>query len=179
MRALDYLSEQKWLELKTAGVRQKYHLRERPLDHAALVKTLYTRVLQRESREIERCGKWRSGCSRTRARLPRWPAFRRPAGAAVRTLLVVWRGGKAVKLALRIEQNTDPKVWSQAEELRRQYIKELGPPRAFARFLCGVSSPWLVKAKLQQNRLFGSLVDVPFGEVLCKASGLHPCGPQH
>ena len=54
VRALDYLAEKKWLELKTAGVRQRYHMRNRPSDRAALVKSLYDRVLHRESREIQR-----------------------------------------------------------------------------------------------------------------------------
>ena len=54
VRALDYLAEQKLLELKTAGVRQRYHMRNRPSDLPALVKSLYDRVLQREAREIKR-----------------------------------------------------------------------------------------------------------------------------
>jgi ATP-dependent DNA helicase RecQ len=167
VRALDYLSEQKWLELKTAGVRQKYRLQNRPADQAALVKTLYTRVLQRESREIERLrqvAEWVQQDSCQVAALGKHfgDPLERPCGHCS------WctRGGKAVRLPSRASKSIDAAAWSRAEELRRQHPREIGQARAFARFLCGVSSPWLVKAKLQQHRLFGALADVPFGEVL-------------
>ena len=156
VRALDYLSEQKWLELKTAGVRQKYRLKDRPRDQAALVKTLCTRVLQRESREIERLrqvAEWVQQDSCQVAALGKHfgDPLERPCGHCS------WcaRGGKAVHLPSRASQGIDAAVWSRAEELRRHHPRELGQPRAFARFLCGVGSPWLTKAKLQQNRLFG------------------------
>src|SRR5208282_5047035 len=54
VRALDYLAEQKWLELRTAGVRQRFRMRNRPSDLSPLVRSLYDRVLHRESREIQR-----------------------------------------------------------------------------------------------------------------------------
>ena len=169
VRALDYLAEQKWLELKTAGVRQRYHLRNRPKDQAALIKTLYTRVLQREAREIERLRQvahWVEQDECQVAALGRHfgDPLDRPCGHCS------WcaRGGKPVKLPATTKATIDPATWSQAEGLRKQHSRELGPPQAFARFLCGVSSPWLVKAKLQQNRLFGALADVPFDEVLRK-----------
>jgi ATP-dependent DNA helicase RecQ len=169
VRALDYLAEQKWLELKTAGVRQKYHMRNRPFDQAALVKTLYTRVLQREAREIERLrqvAQWVGQDSCQVAALGRHfgDPLERPCGHCS------WcaQGGKPAVIPARVGQSIDAAVWSKAEALRREHPHELGQPRAFARFLCGVNSPWLVKAKLQNHRLFGALTDVPFGEVLRK-----------
>ena len=59
--------------------------------------------------------------------------------------------------------------WSdgaKAVALREEYPEELGEPRALARLLCGVSSPWLVRAKLQSHALFGALSNVPFRAVL-------------
>jgi ATP-dependent DNA helicase RecQ len=53
--------------------------------------------------------------------------------------------------------------------VRRQHAEELQDPRAFARFLCGVSSPWLLRAKLQNDPLFGVLADVPFALVMERA----------
>jgi ATP-dependent DNA helicase RecQ len=171
VRALDYLAEQKWLELKTAGVRQRYHLRERPRDQAALVKTLCTRVHQREAREIERLrhvARWVEQDECQVAALGRHfgDPMDRPCGHCS------WcqRGGKPVKLPAIVSRGIELATWSQAEEVRRKYPRELGPARAFARFLCGVNSPWMIKAKLSQNRLFGVLADVPFDEVLRKAS---------
>ncbi|WP_158622336.1 hypothetical protein [Corallococcus sp. CA047B] len=44
-------------------------------------------------------------------------------------------------------------------------------PAVAARFLCGLSSPALSKAKLNGNKLFGTLTEWPFAQVLafCEA----------
>jgi len=60
-------------------------------------------------------------------------------------------------------------LWKQATDLRRQEEAVLGEPRAFARFLTGLTSPRLTRRKLSSHPLFGSLADVPFAEVLRKA----------
>jgi ATP-dependent DNA helicase RecQ len=60
-------------------------------------------------------------------------------------------------------------VWTQATDLRRQEEAVLGEPRAFARFLTGLTSPRLTRRKLSGHRLFGVLTDVPFADVLRKA----------
>ena len=102
VRALDYLAEQKWLELKTAGVRQRYQMRNRPSDLPALVKSLYDRVLQRESREIQRLrqvAQWVEQDACQVAALGR--PFRRPDGSALRPLLLVPAGRQAGEAARR------------------------------------------------------------------------------
>jgi ATP-dependent DNA helicase RecQ len=170
VRALDYLAEQRWLELRTAGVRQRYHMRNRPSDRSALVKTLYDRVLQRESREIQRLrqvARWveQDACQVAALGAHFGDPMDRPCGHCS------WcrRGGKPAKLPVRPKAAIDPALWSQAGVLRGQHCKELGRPRSLARFLCGVNSPWMLKAKLQTHPLFGALADVPFAEVLARA----------
>jgi ATP-dependent DNA helicase RecQ len=74
-----------------------------------------------------------------------------------------------VKLPVRPKTEIDPALWSQADSLRRQHARELGHARCLARFLCGVNSPWVLKAKLQTHPLFGALAHVPFAEVLKQA----------
>jgi ATP-dependent DNA helicase RecQ len=65
--------------------------------------------------------------------------------------------------------NIDDNVWAKAIALRQQYASELNDPRCFTRFLCGVTSPKLQKAKLQKDPLFGALADVPFPTILARA----------
>jgi ATP-dependent DNA helicase RecQ len=48
--------------------------------------------------------------------------------------------------------------------LQRKY-EVLGDPILLTRFLCGIPSPALSKARLGSNPLFGALAEVPFGEV--------------
>jgi len=170
VRALDYLAEQKWLELRTAGVRQRYHMRDRPSDLPALVKSLYDRLLQRETREIKRLGqvaRWveQDACQVAALGAHFGDPMDRPCGHCS------WcrRGGRPAAIPLRPKAEIDAALWSEVAVLRRQHEKELGQPRSLARFLCGVNSPWVLKAKLQAHPLFGALAHVPFAEVLAKA----------
>jgi hypothetical protein len=44
--------------------------------------------------------------------------------------------------------------------------KALAGPRAFTRFLTGLSSPRQTRGKLKSHPLFGAFANVPFAEVL-------------
>jgi ATP-dependent DNA helicase RecQ len=170
VRALDYLAEKKWLELRSAGVRQRYHVRNRPSDLSALAKSLHDRLLQRETREIQRLRQvahWveQDACQVAALGAHFGDPMDRPCGHCS------WcrRDGKAAALPSRPRAQIDPALWLQVGDLRRQHEKELGQPRALARFLCGVNSPWMLKAKLQTHPLFGSMSHVSFAEVLTQA----------
>jgi len=167
VRALDYLAEQHCLELQTSGVRYRYHLQRRPDDLGALVRTLNERLLQRESREIGRLGevaKWveHDGCQVAAL----GAHFAEPMDRRCGHCSWCLRGGKRIPLPRRRPAAIDDGLWAKALALREEYADELHEPRALARFLCGVSSPWLVRAKLQGHPLFGSLGHVPFRAVL-------------
>ncbi|MFL6260783.1 MAG: hypothetical protein ACJ76Y_13805 [Thermoanaerobaculia bacterium] len=54
VRALDYLAEQRLLEVRAAGLRHPYHWLRRPDDLDALASSLHQRTLERETREIAR-----------------------------------------------------------------------------------------------------------------------------
>lgn len=56
--------------------------------------------------------------------------------------------------------------------LRADHPDALHQPRQMARFLCGLSSPALTKAKLPRNERFASLEDRPFAEVLAWCENL-------
>ena len=62
-------------------------------------------------------------------------------------------------------------ILSQGLSLRREYPAQLRNPRSLARFLCGVSSPHQIRAKLQRHPLFGVLSHVPFPAVLERVEG--------
>lgn len=54
----------------------------------------------------------------------------------------------------------------ELSELQAQHPDALGSPRQLARFLCGLSSPALSKARLGKHRLWGKADEYRFGEVL-------------
>jgi ATP-dependent DNA helicase RecQ len=57
--------------------------------------------------------------------------------------------------------------------LRSEHPDALGLPRQQARFLAGITSPATTRAKLTRHRLFGSLAERRFADVLawCEATG--------
>ena len=69
------------------------------------------------------------------------------------------------------KRKMDPKAWALAVAFRSKEAK-LHPARSFARFLCGITSPQLSRAKLSSKELFGVFAEVPFGEVLARAEEL-------
>src|SRR5205807_701048 len=54
VRALDYLAQQGWVELKAEHVRNRFHRVRTPGDLQALADGLYRRALEREARELAR-----------------------------------------------------------------------------------------------------------------------------
>ncbi len=74
-------------------------------------------------------------------------------------------GKKPVRVPERTAPPIDPGVWRRAVAVRDEHPGVFRDPRALARFLCGVSSPALSRAKLTRNPLFGALAAVPFVDV--------------
>jgi ATP-dependent DNA helicase RecQ len=169
IRALDYLAEQGLMELKTAGVRHRYRAVRRPDDPRALLQTLYDRIMLRETREIERLRQVAQWVEHDGCQVAALGAhFGDPREEQCGHCSWCLSGGKRSRLPPRPAPQIDAAVWSQAAFLRRQETA-LREPRSFARFLCGVSSPGLSRAKLPNHPLFGALGDVPFPAVMQKA----------
>ena len=57
------------------------------------------------------------------------------------------------------------------QALRANHPDAVGHPRQAARFLCGLTSPALTRAKISRHALFGALEDRPFIEVLAWCAG--------
>jgi ATP-dependent DNA helicase RecQ len=74
-----------------------------------------------------------------------------------------------VQIPERSTRPIDETIWRQAAQLRGQHREALGEARSLTRFLCGVTSPRLSRAKLSSHALFGALDHVPFGQVLQRA----------
>ncbi len=167
MRALDYLAELGLMELEASQVRHAYRIVRRPDDLAALGEELYRRTLAIENRELERLGQVLElaaldGC--------RWNSLCAHFGE-IRTAPCghcSWcRDGAARPLPAAAPAVIDEAIWQRAQELRRGQ-PALASPRAFTRFLTGLSSPRLSRARLGSNALFGALAEIPFARVLAR-----------
>ena len=171
VRALDYLGEQDWLEVKAAGVRFRYRRLKAPADSAALAETLHQRTLAREAREIERLQQvlaliQHDGCQVSLLGAHFAEPLAEPCGHCSWCL-----GGHApATVPPRRSGRIDDDVWLSVAALRRQHPDVLSHPRVLARLLCGVSSPSLTRAKLTVAPLFGVLAHLPFSEVMDRAA---------
>lgn len=166
VKALDYLEERDWIELRVADLVHGYQ-KVKPLeDREAIIGALARRMKARETSEIERmdqvlellaakqCMAWRlsnhfgenldSACGRCTACLTGpvevgWNSVRRSIGkSAMRAL----------------------------EALRFDHPQQLATPRQQARFLCGLSTPGLARTRLNHEPSFGVCAHLPFRDVL-------------
>ncbi len=170
MRALEYLAEQELIELQTTGVRLRYRRVKMPPDVRALAQTLYERMQQREVREVARLHRVlefvaHEGCQVSSLGAYFGESRAEPCGHCTWCL----NGRQAVSLPERPRPVIDDGLWRQALQVRRSQAEALAEPRSLARFLCGVSSPRLSRAKLSGHSLFGALGHVPFQQVLDRA----------
>jgi ATP-dependent DNA helicase RecQ len=171
VRALDYLGEQRLLELEAEGVRQRFRCLRRPEHPEGLAAELHRRTLDREKRELARLNQvveWvrHRGCQVSQLGAHFGEPLAKPCGHCSWCL----NGRRPAQLPPRTPCVIGDAQWREAVRVRSEHAEALGDPRAFTRFLCGLTSPRLARAKLSSHRLFGVFGDVPFADVLERAS---------
>lgn len=171
VRAMDYLGEQQMLELKVAGVRHRYRRLLAPDDTDALADQLYQSSLQRQEREIGRLQQvldWiQSANCQVAALCEHFDApLDKPCGHCT-----LCEQQESVKVAERTIPSIPDRFWVEAASFRREHPDVLSHPVVMTRFLCGVTSPRISRAKLGSHPLFGKLGRVPFPHVLQRISG--------
>ncbi|MFM9965393.1 MAG: ATP-dependent DNA helicase RecQ [Planctomycetaceae bacterium] len=170
IRALDYCAEKQWLELKVAGVRNRYRRLKSPADLTALATELYEKALLRETREIARLNEVlelvaHDGCQVSQLGAHFGEPLPAPCGHCSHCL-----DKQATQLLPRHTPAIDERRWQQAVAFRETKRDLFADSRAFVRFLCGLSSPKLGRARLGSHALFGVFEKVPFSEVLRRAN---------
>lgn len=167
VRALDYLGEQGWLELRTEGTRNQYERLKSPPNIEALAKDLHQRMVRREEREIARLQEVLTlsdlpSCQIASLCEHFGETLTQPCGHCTSCL----SQQAAIPNESTIKTNViDAAIIRQANALRKQHGELLADANALARMLCGVTSPGLSRAKLSSHALFGSLAHVPFRDV--------------
>ncbi len=173
IRALDWLGEQAMLEVKAAGVRHRYRRLQMPDDLDGLAVALHRRLLKREAAEMGRLRQVldmaaMEGCRTAALAAHFGETLEAPCGHCSGCL------GETSPLMERDEVAIPPALAEQLEPLLIEKADVLASPRAIARFLCGVSSPALSRAKLSGHKLFGVLAAVPFGQAVAWAQAVMP-----
>jgi ATP-dependent DNA helicase RecQ len=168
VRALEYLEQQGLAELQAADVRQQYSIIKRPQDIAELVSALLKRFQRREQQEVGRVTQVvdlvrHDGCQTNALAGYFGEARNAPCGHCT------WcRTGKPQTLPTpeplpQFPAGLNVSVFSS---MRRSYPDALADPRQAARFLCGLTSPALVKHKLTRHSAFGTFEERRFADVL-------------
>lgn len=171
VRALDYCAEKQWLELKVEGVRNRYRRLKSPANLTALATELHEKALLRETREIGRLNEVlelveHDGCQVSHLGAHFGEPLPAPCGHCSHCL-----DGKGTQLLPRRAPPIDDRRWQEATAFRTTKLDLFADSRAFVRFLCGLSSPKLGRARLGSHALFGVFEKVPFSEVLRRAGG--------
>ncbi len=167
VRALDYLGAHQMLEIKAQGVRHRYRRLNTPDDLTTLAQSLYQRATERETREIARLRQVLDlakldGCQVSALCAYFDRRLEEPCGHCSWCL----NGHAPIAVSQRATPRVDADLLRQAGELRQARPGILSDPSVLTRFLCGVTSPKLTRAKLSSHTLFGSLEHVPFQDVL-------------
>ncbi len=166
IKSLDYLGDRGMFEVKAAGIRHRYQRLKLPDDMDELAGQMFARMEKREDAEIARLAQVvdlaRLDSCQTNALAAHFAQTRNePCGHCSYCL----HGPQILPKEdpLEIEEGFASDV--QGLLSGEQNTKVLSDPRSLTRFLCGITSPGISKARLTRHELFGSLAHVPFKQV--------------
>lgn len=160
------------IALKKSGWRQAYRLKKTDIDPKSISAAMAEKLQERETREL--------------ARLDQVLALAQGKRCLTQTLLDHFgekmdepcghcdrcRGIAPVKLKRTKPRKISTSEHAQILSLLEEKHAALGTPRQLARFLCGMSSPASMRARLYRNDSYGLLSDLPFAEVEIFAESL-------
>jgi len=178
VRALDYMAENNMLELKVAGVRNRYTVTKAPDSNQQLALDIASEAVTREEGEIARL-----------AQITDWATANSCQSALLAKHFGEYLDGdcghcgwclnkQAVVMDPRPHDDPDTKIpalntelLTQARALQSENSAVLNSETDVARVLCGLSSPAITVAKLQKSPLYGRCENTAFKEVLKALSG--------
>jgi ATP-dependent DNA helicase RecQ len=160
------------IALKKSGWRQAYRLKKTDADPKSISAAMAEKLQERETREL--------------ARLDQVLALAQTKRCLTQTLLAHFgekmdepcghcdrcREIAPVKLKRTKPRKISTSEHAQILSLLEEKHAALGTPRQLARFLCGMSSPASMRARLYRNDSYGLLSDLPFAEVEIFAESL-------
>ena len=166
--ALGYLEQRGLIELKTADARQRFTLLARPDSLSELCDRLAERSERRERAETDRIARVVSLVTHEGCQVNALVAYFGELRAAPCGHCSFCLSGEPQQLPERappvaLEALVDQRAFVA---LRSAHPGALGLPRQQARFLCGLSSPATVRAKLTRDALYGLVADQRFAAVL-------------
>lgn len=166
VKALDYLEERGWLELKVSDLNHGYRRLRDIADPDSIADQLHARLVEREVGEIDRTAQvfaMLSAKSCLAATLSQHfgESMEQACGRCS-----ACRGDGPHELAVASKPTVGRAAIMAIESLKHKFPQQLATPRQQARFLCGLTTPALTRAKLTRDPNFGVCDSVPFPAVL-------------
>lgn len=170
VRALNYLGEQRILDIEAEGVRYRYRRLRLPQSAQKVAAELHGRTLKREENELARLQQVLDLVSlddcQVRALSRHFgDEMEQPCGHCTWCQRAPRRGGNVVTSRSRSNGSAADSV--------KQAVTELGADRGrfdssltLARFLCGIKSPAISRARMGSHAIFGRLEHLPFQDVI-------------
>lgn len=173
VKAFDYLAEKRMVELKPGGLMHRYRRLKRPDDSAVVIDDLCGRMQRREKRDLQRLSDVIDQATGEGCQVSRLGAyFGEPLESGCGHCSRCLDEPTSSMEVTRPRPEMSEAFWDQAKELRNQHPHVLDSPSRVARFLCGISSPKLTRAKLTKDLLFGVFGKVSYRQVLERADQL-------
>jgi len=174
VRALDWLAEKNMLEVKVSGVRHRYRQLKKPDDGDLLAEQLFQRMQKRELAELKRLQQVVDLINADSCQT---------ALLAAHFSEVLQQGCGHCSWCMHKQEPMPERAQCDiADQLRKEIGAMLSEqedaravlrgPRSLARFLCGITSPAIGRAKLGKHAAFGVLSGIPFHQVLVWAEKL-------
>jgi ATP-dependent DNA helicase RecQ len=166
VKAIDYLHERGWIELSVSDVVFGYKKLMQISEPEELADELYERLVSREESEIERSNQLQKlllapSCQAALLSDHFGQRLEQACGRCTSCL-----GSGPLTLPVSASSSIGRSALTAVRQLAARKPEALGSPRAQARFLCGLSSPALTKARLTKDPMFGVCEMVPFARVL-------------
>jgi len=167
--AITYLEEAGDVILKKSGIRQGYRLKKDPGDLRELATRLDEKFRKREATDLDRLREVLAlaeepGCLTAFVTAHFGEKLSAPCGHCDRC-----RGIPPQAVPRTLHRPPSDGDLLAIRALRDECHAPLKTPRQLARFLCGITSPAVTRARLGRHDAFGLLEHLPFAEVLALA----------
>lgn len=171
VKAIDYMAEQNWLEVQVSDLVHGYRWLRRIEQPKILADDLYQRLADRERGEVDRLNgvfeiAQAGSCQAQILSEHFGESISQPCGHCT------WCSGEGpCTIPEVVSRPIGTSAMTLIDELSSEYPDRFTTARDRARFLCGLSSPGFVRAKLTRHASFGVCDRVPFADVLDQMSG--------
>ena len=170
VKAIEYMSEKGWMEVKVSDLVHGYRWLKRFDEPKLLSDDLFARLEKREVQEVARMDQVfdlakAEVCQAAMLSNHFGQELESPCGTCSFCI-----GEGPMEMPVRRERKLGTSVAKLVDEVTAEYPDHLVSVRDKARFLCGLSSPRFVRARLTRHDSFGVCDQIPFQDVMQQLS---------